>query len=794
MLTPAEGSDGRTSPLTRGRRRAASVLKPITAAASGFVIGISLLPAASLPVMAGQDNGDGATTTPVSARQSAGLVAQQVNGGTFTGTDGRDLVEGSDASDSVLAAGGDDLISVFGGDDVVDAGSGNDATDAGDGMDMVLSGAGNDFSGGGQGGTEHSLGTGDDFALAGGGEDVFFGGAGSDWLEGGADSELLKGDGKTPYFDEPSGTGNDILVGQGGHDTYTAGGGDDILLPGAGDSLQDGGSGFDFSSHSRNDSPVEVDLLAGPEEAHHSIEALSGGAEDDVLRGDARSAGSSAAGDPFDVLNPAGISRIDGLAALLPGGGANGWDAGNILLGGAGSDTLEGRGTNDVIHGDAVLESRLSVRSNPADPASETRSATSLQELQRNIMDGGINPGDIVAVAGLSTEDASGGDVDTAVFSGPRSEYDIVSAAGVTIVTHTGVDGTDTLYGIELLQFSGSTVELEPQPEVPDEEEPQPEVPDEEEPQPEVPDELGLDRIDGQTKYHTSAAISAAYFEPDVPVVYIARGDHFADALTAGPAAHADGGPLLLVKPGSIPGPIADELRRLSPQRIVITGGHLAVSEAVAAQLQDYTDGTVTRVAGPRAADTAAEISRSSQEPGVDRVYVTTSAKFPDAMAGAAPAARDGHPVLLVGRNTIPAATAAELERLQAKEIVVLGGPLAVSGEVAADLRKRGPVTRVGGATLYDTAALISAKYFAEGAKKVFIATGGDFPDALSVGTVAGRLGAPILLVPSNGPVPAAVEAELNRLDPESVTILGGHLAVSADVESELRTILQRLP
>lgn len=785
MLTPAEPGGGRTSRSADGRKRPASALKPIAAAASGFILGASLLPAAALPATLGQHtSNEGAAPAAASqqAQQSAGLAAHRVNGGTFAGSDERDVVEGSEAADSVLAAGGDDLITVFGGDDVVDAGNGNDATDAGDGLDMVLSGAGNDFSAGGRGGTEHSLGTGDDFALSGGGEDVFLGGAGSDWLEGSPNNELLDGDRRTPYFGESSGTGNDILLGQGGDDTFAAGGGDDVLLPAAGNNEQQGGPGYDFSSYSRSGAAAEVDLQAGNGEAYRSIEALSGGDEDDVLRGDDHSAGTAAAGDRFDALAPSSVSRIDGLAALLPDGGAASWDAGNILLGGSGNDTLEGRGGDDIIDGDAVLQVRLSVRTDPADPATQTRSAVSLQQLQPDILDGTISPANVVAVVEVSNgagpeeaddADEADEDVDTAVFSGPRSEYGISSSGGFTTVTHTGADGVDTLRGIELLQFRDSTVEVE---------------------QPDLPGEVDLDRIAGQTKYHTSAAISAAYFEPDVPVVYIARGDHFADALTAGPAAHANGGPLLLVQPGSIPGPIADELARLAPQRIVIAGGPFAVSEAVAGQLRGYTNGTVTRMAGQTAAGTAAAISRSSQQPGVDRVYVTTSAKFPDAMAGAAPAARDGHPVLLVGGQSIPAETRAELQRLQPGEIVVLGGPLAVSEAVAAELGLWAQVSRAGGSTLYDTAALISARFFDEDTREVFIATGGDFPDALSVGTVAGRLGAPILLVPSKGPVPAGVKTELERLDPRNVTILGGPLAVSADVENALRTILQQLP
>ena len=44
-----------------------------------------------------------------------------------------------------------------------------------------------------------------------------------------------------------------------------------------------------------------------------------------------------------DELNADGIARIAGLAALLPDG-ATSFSGGNIIVGGGGSDILEGRG------------------------------------------------------------------------------------------------------------------------------------------------------------------------------------------------------------------------------------------------------------------------------------------------------------------------------------------------------------------------------------------------------------------------------------------------------------------
>ena len=51
----------------------------------------------------------------------------------------------------------------------------------------------------------------------------------------------------------------------------------------------------------------------------------------------------------------------------------NVWGAGNILLGGGGNDLIEGRGADDIIDGDRYVNVRLSVRTNPADPASRDR-------------------------------------------------------------------------------------------------------------------------------------------------------------------------------------------------------------------------------------------------------------------------------------------------------------------------------------------------------------------------------------------------------------------------------------
>ena len=74
------------------------------------------------------------------------------------------------------------------------------------------------------------------------------------------------------------------------------------------------------------------------------------------------------------------------------------------------------------------------------------------------------------------------------------------------------------------------------------------------------------------------------------------------------------------------------------------------------------------------------------------------------------------------------------------------------------------------------------------GRSVVFVATGGNFPDALSAGPAAAHLGGPLLLTASNF-LPAPVKAEIQRLSPELIILIGGTGVVSAAVEVELQAL-----
>jgi putative cell wall-binding protein len=214
----------------------------------------------------------------------------------------------------------------------------------------------------------------------------------------------------------------------------------------------------------------------------------------------------------------------------------------------------------------------------------------------------------------------------------------------------------------------------------------------------------------------------------------------------------------------------------------------LVISSVIPISVADGA-ATVARIAGADRFATAAALSAAGYSPGVNAVFVATGDAFPDALAVAPIAGPYYAPVLLTHATSLPSSTAQELDRLRPLKILVVGGPSAISDNVVAALAQHtsGSVQRIQGPDRYATAAALSSVTFAPGVMRVVIASGADFPDALSAGAMAAKVGGPVLLVPNDGALPASVANELQRLQPQIIIIVGGPKAISPTVLSQVQ-------
>ncbi len=294
-------------------------------------------------------------------------------------------------------------------------------------------------------------------------------------------------------------------------------------------------------------------------------------------------------------------------------------------------------------------------------------------------------------------------------------------------------------------------------------------------------------RVAGLSRFDTAVAVSESAFSHTGGVVYVATGENFPDALSATPAAVVNNAPILLTSSSSLPSSVVRELRRLAPSEIVVVGGVDAVSVSVFSSLESFAP-LVRRIHGLSRFDTAAAVAFDTFSNGSDVAFVATGLDFPDALSAGPVAGLFEAPILLTLSDEVPKVSLRALHRLNVSRVVIVGGESVVSAEVFNQLVLEGfVVERVWGVSRFDTAAAMSRFGFSDASsvEGVFVATGENFPDALSGGVVAGLQGAPLLLV-SRDVVPSASARELVRLNPDELVVLGGVSVVSRSVQFQL--------
>jgi len=318
-----------------------------------------------------------------------------------------DILIGTADDDYRSGQRGDDQISGLAGHDFLDGGVGNDTIDGGSGDDVLFGGDDNDVL---------IAGTGDDEAYGDVGADIIIGGRGHDYLDGGDGADSLYGGDHLATGGLPFQAVADMES-----DTLDGGAGDDVLFVSYND-VADGGVGTDrlFASFLAANGGVFLDFSVDAESAiaqelnavlaNFETFSVWGSRYDDSFVGD--SGDNSISGD-------AGDDQLDG-------GGGN-----DQLRGGLGRDELFGGDDNDVLFGGEGAD-RLT---------------------------GGLGDDLLYGDSDGSSSPQYGQGPDTAVYNGSSSAYTLTQISADTW-TVSGPDGSDTLIGIEFVEFLDTTITI----------------------------------------------------------------------------------------------------------------------------------------------------------------------------------------------------------------------------------------------------------------------------------------------------------------------------------------------
>jgi len=294
------------------------------------------------------------------------------------------------------------------------------------------------------------------------------------------------------------------------------------------------------------------------------------------------------------------------------------------------------------------------------------------------------------------------------------------------------------------------------------------------------------ERLAGSDRYAASISISGEY-AAGVPVVYIASGENFPDALTAAPAAAVQGGPLLLSRPTVLLDKVRAEIVRLKPKLIVVAGGPATVSADVYKSLARLAP-SIRRDWGNDRYETSRAITLAAFPAGSARsAFVATGEIFPDALTASSAAGSNRNPVVLVrGQGaTVDQPTAKLLSTVGVKNVSIAGGPSAVSTSIETAFAKTlrsDSVVRYTGRDRYASSNAVNLGTYGS-APVAYLAKGTDFPDALSGAALAARDSAPMFIVPSNC-VPEYVISSLKELGTTRLVLLGGPGSLTVNIEN----------
>lgn len=299
--------------------------------------------------------------------------------------------------------------------------------------------------------------------------------------------------------------------------------------------------------------------------------------------------------------------------------------------------------------------------------------------------------------------------------------------------------------------------------------------------------EVQVHRHSGKDRYTTNAAVNEAVAQTGKPV-FVATGASFPDALSIGPVVAKEEGTLFLTQAASLSSAQLQQISDAEPSEVYIVGGTGAVSAKVAAQLEAETGIAPERIQGADRYATSAKILETFFDGDVAQAFVATGLDYPDALSAAAAGGALDAPVLLSDGASLAPAIGALLEEKHTESLVLVGGSGALKPALEQGLAASFDVTRLSGANRYATNAAVNGFVAAEAGdvalSDIWVATGANFPDALSAAAPAGSPSKRLVL--SNGsclPKPVVSEwinGSSSRV--QSVNLVGGTGVLKASV------------
>ena len=193
------------------------------------------------------------------------------------------------------------------------------------------------------------------------------------------------------------------------------------------------------------------------------------------------------------------------------------------------------------------------------------------------------------------------------------------------------------------------------------------------------------------------------------------------------------------------------------------------------------------RIGGKDRYETAIQISKVGWEDKSKFAVLATGQDFPDALCAAPLAKKLGAPILLNTKSKLLPEVEQELRRLKVEEIIIVGGPGVISEDVLNTLNTMNvKCTRIYGVNRYETSIKVAQQL--DKSNEIAVVTGDNYPDAISISSIAAQKGMPILLTGKNN-LPNSVAEYLKNNTIETSYVIGGNDVVSDGVAGKFPNV-----
>lgn len=216
---------------------------------------------------------------------------------------------------------------------------------------------------------------------------------------------------------------------------------------------------------------------------------------------------------------------------------------------------------------------------------------------------------------------------------------------------------------------------------------------------------------------------------------------------------------------------------------VILLGGSGVIEDSIRNYLVENGFKNIKRLGGLNRYETNYEIIKDLNPSNGTPVIIASSLDFPDALSIAPIAAKNGYPIF-ISKNDIDSKTLDYITSINPSKVYIVGGTGVISSETEKKLKGISKdVVRLGGYTRYETSLAI-AEQFNSNSKNVTIASGFDFPDALSGAYLACKNDSSILIVNESN---TALQKEyIDKYNKDNILVLGGIGAVSDRIIEKL--------